>query len=170
MLLWGDLIYMNKTKTKNLVFSVFISVLTVIVSIVLMRTNIIDVNKLMSSVNNFEYDFQFNLIQTSAIIAGFLFSGVSILISAIDKKRIQRLWDYNYLDNLYVFAFEGMIANLISILCAICILIVSLHDKARVVCIYIEMISLILGFVSFIICIKYLISIILRLKNSNKDE
>lgn len=161
---------MNKTKTKNLVSSVFISVLTVIVSIVLMRTNIIDVNKLMSSVNNFEYDFQFNLIQTSAIIAGFLFSGVSILISAIDKKRIQRLWDYNYLDNLYVFAFEGMIANLISILCAICILIVSLHDKARFVCIYIEMISLILGFVSFIICIKYLISIILRLKNSNKDE
>ena len=158
---------MNKTKSKNLIESIGVTVITLGISLFLLYHNIIDMEGLVSSTNNFEYDFQYNIIQTSAIIAGFLFSGVSILISAIDKDRIKRLWNYNYLDNLYVFAFEGMISNIVTIVCAILILIFSLDDKIKIAVLYIEVISLNLGIVSFVVCIKYLLFIIRRLKDGN---
>ena len=44
-------------------------------------------------------DFYYNCITLSSIIGGFLFTGISILISALDKDRINRLWENNYLDN-----------------------------------------------------------------------
>ena len=44
-------------------------------------------------------DFHYNVISMSATIGGFLFTGISILISTLEKERIKRLWDYNYLDN-----------------------------------------------------------------------
>ena len=46
-------------------------------------------------------NFHYNAISMSATIGGFLFTGLSILISTIDKERIKRLWNYNYLDNMY---------------------------------------------------------------------
>lgn len=41
-------------------------------------------------------DFHYNAISMSATIGGFLFTGISILISTLEKSRIKRLWDYNY--------------------------------------------------------------------------
>ncbi len=161
---------MNKTKVKNLVTVIGISIITVIISLSLIVNDIIDLNKLTSFIDNSNYDFQYNMFGASAIIAGFLFSSIGMLISAIDEPRIQRLWKHNYLNNLYVFAFEGMISNIITIICAFVIITVSLPDKIIKSMIYLEIITLFLGIVSFIVCVRYLIFIIRTLKNDSSSD
>lgn len=109
-------------------------------------------------------DFQYNVISTSAIIGGFLFTGISILISTIDKDRIKRLWNNNYLDNLYRSAFVGMISNVITIIAAFVILCLPMKEKVENNMFYIETTGLIVGLVFFLWCVKKLVSIISKLK------
>lgn len=109
-------------------------------------------------------DFHFNMISMSAIIGGFLFTGISILISAISNDRIQRLWDNNYLDNLYRAAFVGMIGNVMTIISAIVYLCVLLPKETGLILIKIEIITIFVGLVFFIWSIKYLIFIVTRMK------
>ena len=109
-------------------------------------------------------DFQYNVISTSAIIGGFLFTGISILISTIDKDRIKRLWNNNYLDNLYRSAFVGMISNVITIIVAFVILCLPMKEKVENNLFYIETTGLIVGLVFFLWCVKKLVSIISKLK------
>ena len=104
-------------------------------------------------------DFQYNVISTSAIIGGFLFTGISILISTIDKDRIKRLWNNNYLDNLYRSAFVGMISNVITIIAAFVILCLPMKEKVENNMFYIETTGLIVGLVFFLWCVKKLVSI-----------
>lgn len=161
---------MNKTKIKNNVKAIIVTVVSIVIPILLMLSNIIDVSKLLSPQNGLAFDFQYNAIQTSAIIAGFLFSGVSILLSAIEKKRIKRAWDNHYLDNLYVFAFEGMFSNVVTIVCALLIILSSMPNEIIRFFIGVEIVLLVLGIVSFVVCIKYLVFIILRLKRGLNEE
>lgn len=112
-------------------------------------------------------DFLYNAISFSSVIGGFLFTGVSILISAIDKERIRRLWDNNYLDNMYRFAIVGIISNVITFLISWLIIFVKSPDEElNIMLVYIEVSSLLLGVVSFLVCIVYLISIMGKLHNS----
>ena len=161
---------MNKTKAKNWVLIIGISAVTIILSLSLMINNVIDINKLTFFVSNSDYDFQYNIIQASAVVAGFLFSGISILISAIEKTRIERLWKHNYLNNLYIFAFEGMISNIITIIFAFIVITTSFSTDFLKFMLYIEIITLFLGIVSFIVCIRYLIFIIRTLKNDSSSD
>ena len=109
-------------------------------------------------------DFHYNAISMSAIIGGFLFTGISILISVIDKERIERLWNNNYLDNLYRSAFVGMIANVITIIVAFSLVFLDVCQKTEDIFIQIEITTLIIGIVFFAWCIKHLIFIISKLK------
>lgn len=109
-------------------------------------------------------DFHYNAISLSAIIGGFLFTGISILISVIDKDRIKRLWDCNYLDNLYRSAFVGMIANVATIIVAFSLVFLNICSKAYDILVKIEITTLIVGIVFFAWCIKHLIFVISKLK------
>lgn len=60
-------------------------------------------------------DFHYNLITFNSVIAGFLFSGISILISLIANPSIKRLWDNGYLDGLYHSGEIGILMSVISI-------------------------------------------------------
>lgn len=132
-----------------------------ILPFLLIRNAIIDVQKIKELGN----DFHYNIISTSSIIGGFLFTGISILISAIDKDRIKRLWENNYLDNLYRAAFVGVFSNVFSIIAASIYLICKLRKSMREIIIYIEVIGLFIGIFFFLWCIKKLISIVSKLKN-----
>ncbi|WP_444659096.1 hypothetical protein ACRQV7_00820 [Caproiciproducens sp. R2] len=136
-------------------------IITTIASIFLVKYSVIDIDKILSQ----NSDFQYNAISMSAIIAGFLFTGISILISAIDKERIKRLWDNNYLDNLYRSAFTGMISNVVTIISAFILLSCRVSITLQQVLVYIEVITLIVGIVFFSWCIKQLIFILSRMKN-----
>lgn len=148
------------TNRRNWRIFIVILLLSVGAPLVLFRLALINVDGIV----NLGADFHYNMISMSAIIGGFLFTGISILISAIDKERIQRLWQNNYLDNLYRAAFVGMIANVLTIIAAVAFLCAVHTEKAGILLIKVEFITLFVGLVFFIWSIKHLLFIITRMK------
>ena len=149
------------TKLKNWIWLGIVLLLSIGVSIVLFKSPLFDISKF----EELEPDFHYNAISLSAIIGGFLFTGISILISVIDKDRIKRLWDCNYLDNLYRSAFVGMIANVATIIVAFLLVFLNICPKANDLLVKIEITTLIVGIVFFAWCIKHLIFVISKLKD-----
>lgn len=112
-------------------------------------------------------DFYYNCITLSSIIGGFLFTGISILISTLDIERIKRLWNNNYLDNLYRSAFSGIILNVFSIVLAI-FLLCNKESGIQALFVKIELVFILVGIIFFIWCIRQLMFVISRLKNNRK--
>ena len=135
------------TKLKNWIWLGIVLLLSIGVSIVLFKSPLFDISKF----EELAPDFHYNAISLSAIIGGFLFTGISILISVIDKDRIKRLWDCNYLDNLYRSAFVGMIANVATIIAAFLLVFLNICPKANDLLVKIEITTLIVGIVFFYI-------------------
>jgi hypothetical protein len=150
----------NKTIRRNWLILASVIFLTTFTTFILIYLNIIDLQK----IKDLGDDFQYNAISMSSVIGGFLFTGISILISIIDKDRIKRLWENNYLDNLYRSAFTGMISNLITIFLSFCFLCCNINEKVYNILLSTEITSLIVGLVCFAWCIKRLIILISKLK------
>ena len=142
----------------------FIGVLTVslLSSIFLSFTSLVDIEEILKLGN----DLQYNLIATSATISGFLFTGISILISAISNKRIERLWDNKYLDNVYRAAFVGILANILNILSAVAMVFLALGDKVKTAVIRVELVCVLCSLVFFAWCVLDLVFILTRMKSS----
>lgn len=149
------------TKRKNWYKLVSVLAISILASILLLKSSLfnIEIIKFLAP------DFHYNAISMSSIIGGFLFTGISILISTIDKDRIKRLWDNNYLDNLYRAAFVGMVANVISIASAFCLLCLCFEGVIADFIISIEITALIIGIVFFVWSIKHLVFLIAKLKD-----
>ena len=147
------------TKKKNWRIFIIILLLSIVVPFLLFQYSLIDIEGIVA----LGADFHYNMISMSAIIGGFLFTGISILISAIDKERIQRLWQNNYLDNLYRAAFVGMIANVLTIIAAVLFLCAIHTEKTGIILIKAEFVTLFVGLVFFIWSIKHLLFIITRM-------
>lgn len=139
-----------------------ILIMTVAVSFFVLRMNIVDINAMLLSGENFQY----NVITLSATLAGFLFTGISILISTLTNERINRLWDNNYLDNLYRSASLGIIASILIIFLAFAIMWCSSLEKAKSVMIEIEFFLIMIMLVFFTWCVFRLISVIRKLKQN----
>ena len=135
-------------------------ILPIGISVILFNSSLFDIQKIKA----LGTDFHYNTISMSATIGGFLFTGISILISTIDKDRVKRLWDNNYLNNLYRAAIVGMVSNIVSIVSAFLLLILELKDAAKEKLIFVELSSLIIGIVFFSWCIKQLVFVLGRLK------
>ena len=148
------------TKRKNWIWLGIVLLMSIGISIALFHSSFFDISKF----EELAPDFHYNAISMSAIIGGFLFTGISILISVIDKERIERLWNNNYLDNLYRSAFVGMTATVITIIVAFLLVILDISQKAKNVFVQIEITTLIIGVVFFAWCIKHLLFIISKLK------
>ena len=148
------------TKLKNWTWLGIVLLLSIGISIALLQSSFFDISKF----EELAPDFHYNAISMSAIIGGFLFTGISILISVIDKERIERLWNNSYLDNLYRSAFVGMVANVITIIVAFSLVFLDISQKAEDVFVQIEITTLIIGIVFFAWCIKHLLFMISKLK------
>ncbi|RPF47840.1 hypothetical protein EDD70_0640 [Hydrogenoanaerobacterium saccharovorans] len=149
------------TKLKNWLKLGMVLILSVGISLSLFHCSYFDTKQ----IELLAPDFHYNAISMSAIIGGFLFTGISILISAIDKERIKRLWNNNYLDNLYRSAFIGMISNVITIISAFILLFIDFTYNIKQILIQVEIATLIIGIIFFAWCIKRLIFIISKLKD-----
>lgn len=157
------------SKIKNYIVLVSFFIFLSIVFVIIIHFNFIDVDQILYLKN----DFHYNIITLSATIGGFLFTGISILISILDKDRIRRLWDNNYLDNLYRFAFIGLSAYAMNVIIAFALLCndfsnnsAQLQDLEKNL-IYIELLTFWFGFGSFVFCSRYLLIIIKKLKPQN---
>ena len=101
-------------------------------------------------IKNLGDDLHYNLISTAATIGGFLFTGVTILISAISNERVERLWENDYLNNLYRAAFVGILANVATILSALASLFLLLSEEWDLYMIRVEIITMLVGIVFFV--------------------
>lgn len=72
----------SKVSKKNICKLVTVTVITIIVTIVLFVSPILNSSDILALGN----DFQFNVLSFSGVIAVFMFTGIGILISAIDKE------------------------------------------------------------------------------------
>ena len=152
------------TDLFNWLKFVGVLIVSLFTSIFLTFTSLVDVEEILKLGN----DLQYNLIATSATIGGFLFTGISILISAISNKRIERLWENNYLDNVYRAAFVGILANILTILTAVSMVFLTLEDMVRAMCIRVEMVCVLCSLVFFAWCVLDLVFILTRMKSSTE--
>lgn len=110
-------------------------------------------------------DFQYNLISTSAIIGGFLFTGVSIFISTIENGRIKRMWDRNYFDNLYRVAILGILLNVLTIFAALVMIIVTLNEALSLWVLRVEIVLLVESLILFVWNVLQLVGVLKKTKN-----
>lgn len=154
---------MSPVDRRNWIILCVVLALSLGATILLTFTSLVDVTKIKELGN----DFQYNLISTSATIGGFLFTGVSILISAIGNKRIERLWDHNYLNNVYRAAIVGIAANVATILAALAMLFLMLEEKAQLIIIRIEIVTVLTSVIFFIWSVLDLVFVLSRMKSTN---
>lgn len=115
------------------------------------------------------YDFHYNLITFNSVIAGFLFSGISILISLISNPSVKRLWDNGYLDNLYISGGLGIILSIISIVMAFFIVLkFNFVNSIYVYWTILEIVFAIGSLVLFAYCVKELMFSIRVIRRNNR--
>lgn len=154
----------SPVERKNWFIIVLVLVASLVLTSALTCSSLVDLTKIKA----FDRDFHYNLISTSATIGGFLFTGVSILISAVGNERIERLWNHNYLNNVYRVAIVGIVANIVTILAALSILFLVLEEKIQLQVIRIEIIAVLISLVFFIWSVFELVFILSRMKKKDK--
>lgn len=139
--------------------------------IIIIRSNLYeDYWVKLYSCNN---DFHYNLITFNSVIAGFLFSGISILVSLISNPSIKRLWDNGYLDGLYRSGGIGIFMSVISIIMAfITVLnVIGINNTVFIrIWTIIEIMLAIGSLILFLYCVEELMFSITTLRKSNKQK
>lgn len=154
---------MSPVERKNWIVLILLFAFSILATTFLTFSSLVDLTKIKELGN----DIHFNLISTSATIGGFLFTGISILISAIGNKRIERLWDHNYLNNVYRAATVGIAANIATILAALAMLFLVLEEKIQLILIRIEIITVLTSVIFFIWSVLDLVFVLSSMKNKN---
>lgn len=150
-------------RRRNIIKFLFVLLITIIISSVIIWVKpIVDLDNLVSESESFQY----NMITLSATLAGFLFTGISILISSLGNERIKRLWDNNYLDNLYRSSCVGMVASVLIIIIAFCLMLSSLPEGIKSTLGKFQILSIIVMLVFFSWCVLRLISVVKKLKDT----
>lgn len=153
------------TELKNWIKLILVFILSITAAIILTTSSFFDIEQITA----LGEDLQYNFISTSATIGGFLFTGISILISATGNKRIERLWENSYLNNLYRAAFIGIVSNICSILSALALVVLTLSEKATQMAVRAEIISVFVSLVFFGWCVLDLLFILSRMKQSSSN-
>lgn len=152
---------MMKRTRKNFISRSICLTAAVLIPYMIIKTGVVE----ESTIIKLENDFQYNLIATAAVIAGFLFTGISILLAMIGHERIARLWVHHYLDNLCSYAFIGIGANIVTIIGAFAVLLV---DEKCVrfsnIFINVEFMAFFGGLFLFVITVYYLLKLVWKLK------
>ena len=138
-------------KWKNILVSMFLSVLT---ATLLKQTNIIDYSIFM--VNESNYDFYWNVINFNAIISGFMFTALGIIMGMSDGKIMQRLSATSIVDRMYLNVVFGIWAGIVSVCLALLVIISSS-----------AMTNLLMNFIPFVITISIIFTLCCFVKSTN---
>ena len=150
----------KKTYWKNLFKFCLILAVSLALSYCLIAFQPLDMEKIKESL----IDYQGNLISTSATIGGFLFTGISIMISSVGNGQVERLWKNNYLDNSYRAAAAGIVANIVTIVAAFLSTSFAISESVQRFLIHLEIMSVIISLVFFVWCVYEMIYIISIMK------
>lgn len=104
-------------------------------------------------------EYQFNIITINSIFAGFLFTGLSTILSASNTRTVQTLIKAKRIQKIYYNLFIGILTNLISIL--VCIFVVlRINVFCSEVLVKLEIILIVIGVEALLISLHYLYKII----------
>ena len=152
----------NKIQKRYIRKSVFYSIISLAIIVVLLKLFFSHID--LTTIDN---NYQYNVITLSATLAGFLFTGISILISVIDKENINRFWKYHYLDALCITSFLGIFIFLITILLSLLFVLFNILNFNEYILFKIQIILIWNGVANFLYCIKELIFVIKQIKKAN---
>lgn len=138
--------------------NIFLLIISFTILYVLRKYGIIDINR------NFDRGDHFNIITINSVLAGFLFTGLGIIIGGLGKEKIDRLQKGGYLDKYYFAIYTAIFFNIISIIAGI-IIIFGMYPYD--ILIYFEQVSLIISVLFFIKSMNNLRQIINKIRNSN---
>lgn len=150
----------RSVRINNIFRILFVGIVTIFLVLTLFKYELIDFSKVMQLGN----EFQYNLLNFSSILAGFMFTGLGILLSAINMSRIERLWKHHYLDNLFFSAILEILFNVISMIGSLVILCCNITEEIKYIILKIEVFSMALSFSFFVYCLIRLISLILKMR------
>ena len=148
------------TNVKNWIALIIVFLSSFFAALFLVFSSLLD----LSHIKELGNELQYNLISISATIGGFLFTGVSILVSTLGNERIKRLWNNAYLDNVYRAAFVGIGANILTVIAALAMLLLVLGEKIQDLIIKAEIITVFVGLIFFAWCVLDLIFIVSTMK------
>lgn len=147
-------------KRRNIKAVIAFFTIFVLVSVCLVLFGESNIDSLLKNKNEFLY----NINSISAVIVGFSFTAVSILLSSINKKRIKRLWDNRYLDNLYYYSFINILCNSVMIILSLYIISLTHNNKYLKILFQVTIVLFIIGFLFFILSVIKLWKLFNRLK------
>ena len=156
---------MSPVDRKNWIVLGIVLLAALTSTIMLTFTPWVDLGKIKELGNELQYNF----ISTSATIGGFLFTGVSILISALGNKGIERLWNHNYLNNVYRTAMVGISANVVTILSALALILLVLDEQKQLLIIRIEIVTVLVSVIFFIWSVLDLVFVLSGMKNTDTN-
>lgn len=74
-----------------------------------------------------------NMITANSVFAGFLFSGLSIMISLVDVPRIKRLNDHGYLDKYFFGIYAAIVLHILSVFASLLFIVFSRNRIVEIV-------------------------------------
>lgn len=147
---------MLKNKIKDCIWVIIYFILTSVLVFLAYKYEIITL------IENFDRGDHFNMITINSILSGFLFTGLGIIISGLDKDKVSNLNIGGYLIKYYVQIYLTIIINISSIIASILIIFKSLIKEELLL--YIEQSFIIVGVILFIKCMWDLVKIIRKMK------
>ncbi|WKY44193.1 hypothetical protein Q5O14_16440 [Eubacteriaceae bacterium ES2] len=151
-------------KVKTIVYYSLYYSIPIIILTLLFAAKKIDLSNLLNS--NIT-DFQFNIITINSIFAGFLFTGLSIIIGVSDKESLKFLFRANRMSKIYKNIYLGIISNLLSML--LCILVITNISFLIIdIMVLLELILIVIGVLSLIVSIYHIRKLIKYISEENK--
>lgn len=144
-------------KYKKSFILIFVSLF---LTYILKATSLININVLMDK--PVRVDYYWNVINFGAIISGFMFTLLGVIISTIDKKVMRRLMVTTIVDEIYINISLGVCTGIFSIMLSLFLIFIgdSIVDSTISVLAYLDISSIVLLLFSFIKGVKDIVFIL----------
>ncbi len=109
----------------------------------------------------------YSIISTNAIFAGFLYTGLGIVVSVIDKEIIKYLDKHGYIDGYINGIKTGLIFHIISILIAFGLMLMEIKQSFLYILQVISFGSMLIGVVFFVKSVFNILKLIRIVREEN---
>lgn len=137
----------------------------VLMVIAIILLSFIALQQKLIKIENTTLDFHLTVLTINAIFAGFLFTSLGIMVSFLDRERVKRLDRAGYMDNYYNSIYIGLLFHVVSIFCALLVLIIPNLDQLSLL-LQLEQLFLFAGVIFFVKSVINIGRIINKVRNS----
>jgi len=100
---------------KNKILYIIISISIISFATIILKGIIPKHSDFFNKIYN-NSDIHYSLISLNAVIAGFLFTGVGLILTLLGNQSVKRLWDNGYMDNMYHSIIVSIFMHIISVM------------------------------------------------------